>query len=50
MEDKWGPINEEQFTKLPENNIIELLKAKIECPESNAGIIIDNLNCDLYKD
>ena len=49
LDEKWGPVNEDQFLWLSEEILVDLLKAKMSHPESNAGIIIDDLKSKLYN-
>lgn len=49
VEDKMGPLIEEVFEYLSEDILVEMLLERIKVPECAAGVIIDNLASDRYK-
>lgn len=48
LEEKWGPINEEQFQYLSEEIFEQCLRERLAQPDCNAGVIIDGLKSKYY--
>lgn len=49
LENKWGPINENQFFYIKEDILVECMEERLKHPECNAGIIVDGLSSKYYK-